>query len=133
MYSIKVEQYFDSAHFLSNYIGKCRNIHGHSWKVAIEVRSENLSHGMIVDFNDLKKEVKYLIDYFDHALIIEKNSMREETLNCIQKDGFKVVVVDFRTTAENFAYFFFENIKNKGYDVKKVEVYETSNNYASYE
>ncbi|WP_298844928.1 6-carboxytetrahydropterin synthase QueD [Clostridium sp.] len=138
MYILKSEHSFDSAHFLSEYDGKCANIHGHRWKVEVEVQSENLTkggqlEGMVIDFGDLKRDVKSMADSYDHALIVQIGSMRDETLNCIKQDGFKVILVDFRTTAENFAKFFFKQMKNKGYNVKRTTVYETPNNSASYE
>lgn len=138
MYVLKTEHSFDSAHFLANYQGKCSNIHGHRWKVEIEIQSEVLVSGgqldgMVIDFSDLKKDVITMIDYFDHALIIQENSMRVETLNCLLQDGFKVISVEFRPTAENFAAFFFKNMKDKGYKVKRVIVYETPINSAIYE
>ncbi|HEY8891076.1 MAG TPA: 6-carboxytetrahydropterin synthase QueD [Clostridium sp.] len=138
MYILKSEHSFDSAHFLSGYEGKCSNIHGHRWKVEVEVRSETLVKGgqmagMIIDFGDLKKDVKAMVDFYDHALIIEKGSMRDETLNCLKQDGFNVIMVDFRTTAENFAAFFFKLMKDKGYNVHRTTIYETPTNSASYE
>ncbi len=138
MYILRTEHSFDSAHFLAGYECKCGNIHGHRWRVEVEIQSETLTKGgqldgMITDFGDLKKDVKDMIDYYDHALIIQKGSMREETLNCIVQDGFKVIKVDFRPTAENFAAFFFNIMKGKGYNVKRAAVYETPNNSAVYE
>jgi 6-pyruvoyltetrahydropterin/6-carboxytetrahydropterin synthase len=138
MYVLKTEHSFDSAHFLSGYEGKCSNIHGHRWRVEIEVQSKTLKSGgqldgMIIDFGDLKSDVKDMVDYFDHALIIEENTMREQTLNCLVADGFNVLQVGFRPTAENFAAFFFRTMKEKGYNVKSATVYETPTNSASYE
>lgn len=138
MYILKTEHSFDSAHFLANYEGKCKNIHGHRWKVEIEVQSETLIKdgqlaGMVVDFGDLKKDVKAMVDYYDHALIIEQNTMKEETLNCLNNDGFKIIEVNFRPTAENFAAFFFKTMKDKGYNVRRSTVYETPTNSAVYE
>ena len=74
MYILKAEHSFDSAHFLSGYDGKCSNIHGHRWKVEVEVQSETLVKGgqldgMVIDFGDLKKDVKAMVDSYDHALI----------------------------------------------------------------
>lgn len=137
MYCLKVEHSFDSAHFLGGYEGKCGNIHGHRWKVEVEIKSEELKRtgqfsGMLVDFSDLKKDVKEIVDYFDHALIIENKSMRKETLNCLREDNFRIIEVDFRPTAENFAKYFFKYIEGKGYMVSKVVVYETPNNCAIY-
>ena len=138
MYILKAEHSFDSAHFLSGYDGKCANIHGHRWKVEVEVQSETLVKGgqldgMIIDFGDLKNDVKAMVDSYDHALIIQEGTMRDATLNCIKQDGFNVIVVDFRPTAENFAAFFFKLMKDKGYNVKRTTVYETPTNSASYE
>lgn len=138
MYILKAEHSFDSAHFLSGYEGKCANIHGHRWKVEVEVQSETLVKGgqldgMIIDFGDLKKDVKAMTDSYDHALIIQEGTMRAATLNCIKEDDFNVIIVDFRPTAENFAAFFFKIMKDKGYNVKRTTVYETPTNSASYE
>ncbi|QEK13454.1 6-carboxytetrahydropterin synthase QueD [Crassaminicella thermophila] len=138
MYLLKAEHSFDSAHFLANYNGKCRNIHGHRWKVEIEVKSESLIRGgqldgMVVDFTDLKRDVKEMVDFYDHALIIQENTMREETLKHLMEDGFKIIQVKFRPTAENFAAFFFHYMEEKGYDVKRASVYETPTNCAAYE
>lgn len=138
MYILKAEHSFDSAHFLAGYEGKCANIHGHRWKVEIEVQSETLVKGgqldgMVIDFGDLKKHVKEIVDFYDHALIIEEGTMRKETLKCLLEDGFKILEVKFRPTAENFAAFFFNYMKEKGYKVKRATVYETPTNSAAYE
>lgn len=138
MYILKTEHSFDSAHFLANYEGKCSNIHGHRWRVLIEIESETLVKGgqldgMVIDFGDLKGDVKDIVDYYDHALIIEEGTMREETLGCICEDGFRVIKVKFRPTAENFAFHFFKVMKDKGYKVKRATVYETPTNSAVYE
>ena len=137
MYTFTVEHSFDSAHFLKNYDGKCSNIHGHRWRVEVEIFSNKLKNegqlnGMIVDFGDLKKDVKKIIDYYDHALIVEKNTLKNNTYECILEEGFKIINVDFRPTAENFSYFFYKEVEKKGYKVFKVTVYETPNNSASY-
>lgn len=138
MYILKTEHNFDSAHFLAGYEGKCGNIHGHRWKVEIEVQSETLVkegqlEGMVVDFGDLKKDLKEIVDYYDHALIVQEKTMREETLNCLIQDGFKIIQVNFRPTAEQFSAFFFKKMKNKGYNVRRTLVYETPTNCAVYE
>ena len=138
MYILKAQNTFDSAHFLSNYKGKCKNIHGHTWTVHAEVKSETLIESgeyrdMVVDFGDLKKDLKELLDYFDHALIVEEGSMRKETLENIIEDGFKVININFRSTAENFSKYFFDKLEEKGYSVKRVTVFETPTNSATYE
>ena len=134
MYTVRTEECFDSAHFLAGYDGKCKNIHGHRWRVVLEVLKENLDDGgMVIDFTDLKHELKNFADTLDHAFIIEKGSLRYETHKALLEDDFKIVEVDFRPTAENFAKYIFDEFKNKGYDVRAVEVYETPKNCARYE
>lgn len=138
MYILKTEQSFDSAHFLSGYDGKCSNIHGHRWTVEIEIQSETLNstgklRGMIVDFGDLKKDLNSIVDFYDHSLIIEQNSMKLETLNNLKNDGFRIIEVEFRPTAENFAHHFFNLMEQKGYNVRKSTVYETPNNCATFQ
>ncbi len=138
MYILKSQHSFDSAHFLANYEGKCKNIHGHRWKVEVEVQSETLikegkNDGMVIDFSDLKKDLRRMLNAFDHALIIQKGSMRRETQKCLMEDAFKIVEVTFRPTAENFSYYFFTEMEKMGYDVKRIKVYETPNNSAVYE
>ena len=138
MYILKAEHSFDSAHFLANYNGKCGNIHGHRWKVEVQVAAESLIEGgqldgMVIDFGDLKSHVKEMVDFYDHALIIEEGTMRQVTLDNLKEDGFKVIDVSFRPTAENLAAFFYKEMEKKSYKVKCVTVYETPTNSATYE
>jgi 6-pyruvoyltetrahydropterin/6-carboxytetrahydropterin synthase len=137
MYTLKTEESFDSAHFLSGYSGKCSNIHGHRWRVIIEVSSDSLAQdgqtrGMIVDFSELKDELKAVCDTLDHKLIYEKGTLRQATVTALKDEGFAMVEVDFRPTAESFALYFYNCFKQKGYTVRQATVYETPNNCASY-
>lgn len=137
MYTLTSEHSFDAAHFLHGYNGKCSNIHGHRWRVVVEISSESLkddnhARGMVVDFDVLKEDVKNMVDIFDHCLIIEKGSLRPETLAALTAERIKMIELEFRTTAENFAKYFYDVMSGRGYDVKTVSVYETPNNRASY-
>lgn len=129
MYILTSEGSFDAAHFLTKYEGKCKNIHGHRWRVVVSI-SGNLDNGMVVDFGDLKNDIKSLVDYFDHSLIVEKGSLSAE-LDKLLKESFLIREVDFRTTAENFSKYFFDKLSEK-YSVKEVMVYETPTNCARY-
>ncbi len=129
MYILSCESAFDAAHFLTNYEGKCKNIHGHRWRVVLSINGE-IDNGMVCDFNIIKKDLKELCDYFDHSFIVEKNSLSNELMNLLTKD-FLIREVPFRTTAENFAKYFYDEL-NKKYNVYEVCVYETPNNCARY-
>ena len=137
MFILKTEAAFDSAHFLSGYDGKCSNLHGHRWVISAEIMSgqlvfEGQLRGMVVDFGDLKRDLKGLADEFDHAFIYEKNSLKETTVNALKEENFCLIEVDFRPTAENFSKYFYDRLAEMGYTMKTVTVYETPNNCASY-
>ena len=124
MYQLTTHASFDSAHFLSGYEGKCSNIHGHRWKLEVTVQSETLEQ--------LKDDIKKLADEFDHSLIIEDGTLKEKTVEALKEENFKMIFVDFRPTAESFAKYFYDRVKEIGYDVKLAKVYETPNNMAAY-
>lgn len=137
MYTLKTEQSFDSAHFLADYVGKCRNIHGHRWRVIIEIQGDALltsgeKRGMLVDFGDLKNDLKKLADELDHSLIIESGSLKDATMEALRDEEFRIVEFPFRPTAENFAKYFYDRMIDLGYRVREAVVYETPNNCASY-
>ncbi len=137
MYKLKTKASFDSAHFLKDYEGKCSNIHGHRWTVEIEVGAETLesdtqNRGMVIDFSNLKKDLKEIADYFDHSLIMETGSLKQATEDALIAENLRIVKVDFRPTAENFAKYIYDEMTSRGYKVIEASVYETPNNVASY-
>ena len=137
MYTIKTKSSFDSAHFLAGYSGKCRNIHGHRWTVEIEVGDMKLEEAgkireMVVDFSDLKNDLREKTEELDHCLIMENGTLKEETLKALHAENFKIVELPFRPTAEKLAEYFYNYMQNKGYKVIRVSVYETPNNIATY-
>lgn len=137
MYYLKTEQSFDSAHFLHGYNGKCANIHGHRWRVVVTIKSEQLkndtqTNGMIVDFSDLKDDLKAICDNLDHSLIIEENSLSSSLHQALCEENFRIITLPFRPTAENLAKYIYELLQ-ECYLVENVDVYETPNNCASYD
>ena len=87
---------------------------------------------MYVDFGELKKDLRELADSMDHALIIEKNTLKETPLEALKSENFHIIALDFRPTAENMARYFHEKIKALGYNMHAVTVYETPTNGATY-
>lgn len=137
MYYITTETSFDAAHFLPGYSGKCKNIHGHRWRILVKIKSmqlksDSIHDGMICDFTDLKQDLKSIADSFDHTFIFEKNSLKPELKNLLLEEQFALQEVPFRPTAENFSFYFYQQMKQKGYPVAETIVYETPNNCASY-
>lgn len=137
MYGLKTESSFDAAHFLTDYHGKCENLHGHRWRVVAYIEQEQLQEtgsykDMVVDFGVFKSALRDLTEELDHSFVVEEGSLMDETVACLEKEGFTLSVLPFRTTAENLARYFFGRLEERGLPVSQVEVYETPNNCAMY-
>ena len=137
MYGLKTESAFDAAHFLSDYDGKCENLHGHRWRVIAwievdELQTSGQEKDMVVDFGDFKRALRSLVAQFDHMFIVEEGSLAPETIAALESVTFKLLVVPWRTTSENFARHFFDELVEMGFPVTRVEVDETPNNCAYY-
>ena len=138
MYKLKTSASFDSAHFLAGYAGKCANIHGHHWVIeasffGASLQVDGTHRGMLIDFGDIKHEVRSIAQNFDHALIYEEGSLRPTTVAALNEENFRLIPVPFRPTAENFSAYFFGMLRDKGLPVSSVSVYETPKNCATYE
>jgi rubrerythrin len=108
MYGLKTEACFDSAHFLTDYYGKCENLHGHRWRMVVYLRQEELQGSgtmkdMVLDFGAFKREVRALAEELDHTFLVEEGSLKAATMELLEGEGFSLKVLPFRTTAENLA------------------------------
>ncbi|MEM2918303.1 MAG: 6-carboxytetrahydropterin synthase QueD [Candidatus Altiarchaeota archaeon] len=66
------EFYFDAAHFLPRYKGKCERFHGHTYKLEVIIDGEIQKNGMVLDFNDLNKIVnEKILNFLDHRNLNE--------------------------------------------------------------
>ena len=111
---------FEAAHALHGYDGKCKNIHGHNYKLFVTVvgsptsDSSNVKFGMVMDFDDLKKIVKAeIIKEFDHSVIFNKNSPHKKLADDLIKNGHKVVLADYQPTIEEMIIDFANKISSK--------------------
>ena len=119
MYGLKTESSFDASHFLTDYHGKCENLHGHRWRVVAYLEVEHLQKegtckDMVVDFGEFKAELRALTERLDHHFIVEEGSLAPDTLTCLEREGFALLIVPFRTTAENLAKWFLTRSLNAG-------------------
>ena len=118
---------FEAAHCLPYYEGKCKHLHGHTYKLEVEVGVKEEGYllndcgGMVIDFGRLKHYVEELvINKFDHRYLNDLD----------QNDSS--VFKDF-PTAENLCIFIAEQIiRLTGLKVIRVRVWETSNSYAEW-
>ena len=57
---------------------------------------------MVVDFGQLKDDIKKLADEFDHSLIIEDGTLKEKTVEALKEENFKMIFVDFSSNCREF-------------------------------
>lgn len=102
---------FDSAHMLSNYRGKCRNLHGHTYKLQVtlegDISSGGDSKGMVMDFNELKQYIDSITNTYDHAIIFSDVDNRGEAEDALyhwaEKYHMNFIVVPGKSTSECIA------------------------------
>ena len=111
---------FETGHALYGYDGKCRNVHGHSYKLAVTVIGKPIAKpgevklGMVIDFGDLKKIVKEeVVDPFDHATVFNKNTPHIELARELETRGHKVILANYQPTSENMVIDFAQRISSK--------------------
>ncbi|MCL5127298.1 6-carboxytetrahydropterin synthase [Algibacter sp. L4_22] len=111
---------FETGHALYGYDGKCKNVHGHSYKLSVTVIGEpitdntNVKYGMVIDFGDLKKIVKEeIVDVFDHATVFNKNTPHVELAKELQARDHNVLLVDYQPTSEMMVIDFSKKIQKR--------------------
>lgn len=133
---------FETGHALYGYDGKCRNVHGHSYKLAVTVigtpitDSTHVKFGMVIDFSDLKKIVKEeIVDIFDHATVFNQNTPHVELAQELKDRGHHVILVDYQPTSENMVIDFANKIKNRlpeNLALYSLRLQETDSSYAEW-
>lgn len=111
---------FETGHALYGYDGKCKNVHGHSYKLSVTVIGNpitdrnHVKFGMVIDFSDLKKIVKEeIVDRFDHATVFNEMTPHIELANELKQRGHDVILVAYQPTSENMVIDFADKIKNR--------------------
>ena len=106
--------HFESAHNLYNYDGKCKNLHGHSYKLSVTVEGQVDKNGFIIDFGKIKELVyERVISRYDHQYLNK--------------------LVNYNPTAENLAQRIAHDLANAftlhcdGVRLVSVRLWETEN------
>lgn len=120
MYDISVEQEFDAAHALGGYQGKCENLHGHRFRVALTITAANLNEiGLAYDFTILKKQLGEVLGRFDHTLLNDVHPFNE--INPSSENIARTVYDEMKT-----------RLSNAPVSIKRVEVWESPTSRAEY-
>ena len=111
---------FETGHALYGYDGKCKNVHGHSYKLSVTVIGipisdrNNAKYGMVIDFSDLKKIVREdIVDVFDHATVFNQTTPHIELAKELKSRGHDVILVDYQPTSENMVIDFANKINSR--------------------
>ena len=133
---------FETGHALYGYDGKCRNVHGHSYKLYVTVIGQPISDtthvklGMVIDFSDLKVIVKNkIVDIYDHATVFNKNTPHVELAKELADRGHDVLLVDYQPTSEMMIIDFANVIKQElpsHIKLHSLKLQETDSSYAQW-
>ncbi|NCF41708.1 MAG: 6-carboxytetrahydropterin synthase QueD [Bacteroidetes bacterium] len=133
---------FETGHALHGYDGKCKNIHGHSYRLDVTVIGKpvadesNPKCGMVIDFSDLKKIAQdEIVDVFDHATVFNKNTPHLELAMLLRSKGHNVLLVDYQPTTEMMVIDFAEKIKKRlpnNIKLHALKLQETATSFAEW-
>jgi 6-pyruvoyltetrahydropterin/6-carboxytetrahydropterin synthase len=124
---------WEMGHRLPFHEGLCRNIHGHSYALRVELGGSLDENGMLIDFYDLSAIVQPIIDELDHCFLCDDSDV--VMIEFFLGHPMKVVMVPFATTAENICGWIADRLavecsKNERIHTLGVRVHETDRAYA---
>lgn len=97
MYKLNVESEFSAAHFLPDYSGACKRVHGHNWKIRLTVGAKKVDEsGMAMDLADVRELLETCLEPLDHQILNEVAPFDQMT-----------------PTSENMARYIYEWIKKE--------------------
>ncbi|MBF0484632.1 MAG: 6-carboxytetrahydropterin synthase QueD [Candidatus Omnitrophica bacterium] len=118
MFELHVKGHISSAHFLREYAGKCKNLHGHNWKVELFIVSDKLDAlGMVADFGVIKEKLNKFLSGLDHVCLNELPYFKTNN-----------------PTTENIAKYIFHEFSSEIAPLKidRVQVWESEQNSVIY-
>ena len=120
MYELKIVTHFGAAHQLRNIGGKCESLHGHNWKIEVQVKGEKLDEkGLLIDFNVMKKNTDQIIERLDHKFLNELEYFKDEN-----------------PSSENIARYIYQELgkqlNNENIRVSRVTAWESDSACATY-
>ena len=133
---------FESAHALWGYDGKCREIHGHSYRFFVTIKGEPITDeqspklGMVMDFGELKAIVaREITDRLDHSFVMRRTEQAEALAVAMGSQFTNVVLVDYQPTCENMLIDFAARLKAAlpdGVTLHSLRLHETATSYAEW-
>lgn len=111
---MKVAKQFtwEAAHRLPWHQGSCKSLHGHSYRMTVEVEGEPDERGMLIDFQDIKRILKPLVDDWDHATLVADDDI--DLRHVLEGMGSRIALLPYDSTAENLARYAAEYLVREG-------------------
>lgn len=137
MFKIAKEFQFDACHMLDGHNKKCHNLHGHTYRLLVEIEGELIDNGssadMVMDYADLKAIVKqHIVDPLDHAYLYNQNNPNECRIASLLKEmNRKIFAFPCRTTAECMSKFIFDCL-SQYLPISMIKLWETPTSYCEY-
>lgn len=130
---ISKEFKWEMSHRLPFHKGPCKNIHGHTYKLRLDLEGYLDPNGMLIDFYDLEVIMRPLLNEFDHAFLVDSNDTL--MLNFLKANDFKHLIIPFTSTSENIIKYIAERIipEFKKFESVKtiyIRLYETEDVFA---
>ncbi len=133
---------FEMAHSLEGYDGACREIHGHSYRLAVTVSGRPQADetspklGMVVDFGLLKRIVnERIVSRYDHAFVVRRTPSNGALIEALQAKYANLRVVDYQPTSENLLLAFVDELQQAlpdGVRLEAVRLSETASSSAEW-
>ena len=137
MFKIAKEFQFDACHMLDGHNKKCHNLHGHTYRLLVEISGELItsssSADMVMDYADLKAIVKqHIVDPLDHAYLYNQNNANEcRIADLLKQMDRKIFAFPCRTTAEGMSQYIFDCLAQY-LPVSMIKLWETPTSYCEY-
>ncbi|MEQ9103056.1 MAG: 6-carboxytetrahydropterin synthase [Rhodothermales bacterium] len=106
---------WEGAHRLPWHEGRCRDLHGHSYTMFVELEGEPDENGLLVDFKHVKNALAPLVDAWDHSTLVAAGDAK--LLGIMQDAGWRHAVLPYDTTAENICIFVADHLIETSIDM----------------
>lgn len=100
---------FCMGHRVVGHEGKCRNLHGHNYRIHLYVEADELDHvGRVIDFSVIKSALcEWIEESWDHKFMMWKEDPFSRGIMDIDPAAF---LVPFNPTAENISRYFCDEV-----------------------
>ncbi len=100
---ISKEFQWEMSHRLPFHKGPCKNIHGHTYKLRLDLDGIPDANGMLVDFYDMELIMRPILNKLDHAFLCDQDD--KLMIDFLSQNEFKYEVIPYTSTSENIVHY----------------------------